>query len=207
MTVHNRLVLAGTYDNTVEIRNVFYYKTVFTTIGQTQAQDIFNTILLDTGFIGVFANTVAYTGVYLSHWTGPSDGIWWQETEPHRKPDPPWTLGNFQSLSGMAGTTAGDDMGPVPAVCITAYTALKRVRGHKYFCGIPENVQNKGLIAGTLATNAALFAAAYQLPITIGSDQATPELWGYRWGFNEITSAISRVPISTQRHRKYGRGV
>lgn len=207
MTVHNRVVLAGKYANSIELRNVFYFRTVFTTINGSQADTLMHAIMSDSGLMSCLSDNIVYDTVYLSHWTGPADGIWWQETEPHRKPDPPWTMGELASITSMPGVQNLDDLGPVPSALITLYTTAKRVRGHKYFSGIPEGNQADGVLNAEFMISLDQAATVLDQPYTIGSDQATPELWGYRWGFNEVTAAVGRAVISTQRRRQYQRGV
>lgn len=207
MTVHNRLVWAGNFNGTVALRNVYYYKTSFTTIGTTQAQTIFDALMDTTGLCAELSSKVHTDGCYASHWTGPADGIWWDTVNDVRKADPPWTLGVLLTLSGLDGVVGTDDLGPMVAALATAYTQTKRVRGHKYIPGIPESGQTTGQVDGTLATAMSAFATAWKTPITIGSDSAVPELWGYKTGFSDITNVVHRLNISTQRRRQYGRGV
>lgn len=139
--------------------------------------------------------------------------------------------GAAQSVKGYTtdfGNVAGDVLPPHDAAVLSLYTPFpgRRTHGRMYFGGVPESLQNQGVL--TAAAKTSIKNLADILIGTFGWDGTSPNYW---WGVYSRKNGAIREPgpppfisysplthipwsrytvnerLGTQRHRKLGRGI
>ncbi len=205
MTTHYKIVFRATWKTNMQIRNIFYASyanpvTFNSTIMQAYVEQIMNPVL------SYLSGDLAFNGVAWSLWTGPADGVWWDDVNNKPKLNPPWGVETIHPVT-LAGTGTGDDLPPQVAAFMYATTPTKHVIAKKYIGPITEASAGDGeIIAGfqtALESSRSSWLAGFQGG---GGPAGTAEVWGYKKGFNPLTGGAIDIVVATNRRRKIGRG-
>lgn len=120
-----------------------------------------------------------------------------------------WGVSIFYPSTEVSGEGTSEPLPHQIAVCVTAYTYSKGVRGRKFLAGLCEGSQSNGLLIPSAETQFALFATKWQEGIQ-PPNQPAVQFVIYSESTkatNGIRSAVHRQLLATMRTRKPGRGL
>lgn len=204
---HMKVVVKGKLlDPLMDIVNVFYGAGPTTYVpGESAASGFVNYIY--EPITAELPSSFQINGIYVSHWTGPSDGIWWDSVNNKPLKNPPWSVETPVTFSAFVGTGTGDMLPPAVAALIYCKTGTKHVIARKFFGPVMESAQDKGILNATPLTHFQLVGTRWLggLQFT-GETTLASEVWGYKHGFNSFLGVHTDEVLATQRRRKPGRG-
>lgn len=107
-----------------------------------------------------------------------------------------------------SGSVTGEMLPHTDAYLLIGKTQKKRTQGKKYLPGVPESLQNGGIVQPSALTDLVAAASAYIAVTGSGADELFPGVYDKAHQTFERFSG-SRVPnvIATQRRRRQGRGI
>lgn len=108
----------------------------------------------------------------------------------------------------VSGSVGGEMLPHTDAYLIIGKTGKKKTQGKKYIPGVPETMQNGGIVVAGAITDLAAAAAIYVAPGGAGADQVDPGVYNKELSTFEPFTGY-RVPnvTATQRRRRQGRGI
>lgn len=201
---HIKTVVNGRVEEVGEIKNVWYFRNenllyppasiIMSTFYDKIKQDLHANFKINT---------------VTSHvWEGPADGIWWDPVNKKPLDAAPWGVGIESVLdTEFEGTDITNEMLPLQmAPCIFMKTTKKHVIGRKYFGGYTEGYGAMGVPITAVKNRLGDLAAAIMADFAAGSTPWITEVWGPKFGFNNLVSAALSPYLGTQRRRKPGVG-
>lgn len=207
MTEHYKYVVhAKLTDPLMDIVNIYYvsFSAPFTpSVAQASAY----VTSLYGGILPYLPATLNFDYLGVSHWTGDSTGIWYDEVNKKPLPNPPWGVELPVELSAIDGTGEGQFLPPQVAALVYGKTATKHVIARKFIGPLIESAQANGSIETAIMGDFIAFAESWKTWVQgAGGPAGTTEVWGYRRGFNTILTTHADSILATNRRRKPGRG-
>lgn len=207
MTEHYKYAIHGKLsDPFMDIVNVYYVSFTNPFIPTaSQASEYIHDLYLP--ILEDLPTTFGINYLGVSHWEGPGDGIWYDEATKKPLPNPPWGVELGLELTALDGVGVGDVLPPQVAALVYSKTSTKHVIARKFIGPLIEGCQNKGMLEDDAFANLVAFSLAWSVAFQgHGGPAGSPEVWGYRRGFNTLRTFVADQVLATNRRRKIGRG-
>lgn len=187
-----RYAVHGSIGGVDTMRNVFY---LHTTSNITNHTTVISELLNQTYAIIApsLGNTVRFSGADVAEYFSGTG----------------WGVNIFYPSTEIDGDSDADLLPQQVALCITAYTIQKGVRGRKFISGLTEDTQAGGTVTPADMVRFSGFANTWQNGIVPPGQPAVEfKIFSDKTGlFHAIRSATARDLLATMRSRKPGRGL